>query len=347
MLKLRYTGYCFTKQSGLGLVELLISITLSLLIMSGVIQLFLTSNQNSIAVQGASRMQENIRYALKRVGDDIALAGNMGCLNFASASILTDNGGAVGESINIGEGDTKLRYKYLNNFLPDVTLGAESWNNFEEYFISGGANNMDSDDLIKDGSDTLIVKYIDNSSAISITGYPADNQLALGSTTGLTNNDVVFAGSCDKMFIFQITAVNPVSSTVTMSNMSADHGIQNSLTVPFLYAGNSGSYEYSIRQAVGASGACADATPLNCSLYRSFNNNDQELVLGVSHLDVRYGRESGTAIAYDDVLTAANADNIDRVKVTLRFNAVDTTQGSGIQTKNITRVFAIRNQFER
>ncbi len=72
-------------QSGFGLVELMISVALGLIIMAGVVQLFANSTQSRITAEGASRLQENIRYAMQRIGDDVARAGNMGCLSFAAA----------------------------------------------------------------------------------------------------------------------------------------------------------------------------------------------------------------------------------------------------------------------
>ena len=51
------------RQSGLSLVELMIAITLSLLLIAGVLQIFLSSKQTYSTNNALSRVQESGRFA--------------------------------------------------------------------------------------------------------------------------------------------------------------------------------------------------------------------------------------------------------------------------------------------
>ena len=60
-------------QQGLTLVELLISITLSLLVLAAILQLFVGTKQSYNLQEGMARMQENGRYAIDLLARDIGM----------------------------------------------------------------------------------------------------------------------------------------------------------------------------------------------------------------------------------------------------------------------------------
>ncbi|MEL7937323.1 PilW family protein [Pseudomonas delhiensis] len=63
------------KQGGLTLVELMIAMTLSLLLILGVIQVFLSARQTYSTNDAASRMQESGRFALTFISNSVRLGG--------------------------------------------------------------------------------------------------------------------------------------------------------------------------------------------------------------------------------------------------------------------------------
>lgn len=67
------------KQLGLSLVELMISITLGLILMAGVVQMFVSSKVTFNSQQSVSRLQETGRLAIEFMSKDIRAAGNYGC----------------------------------------------------------------------------------------------------------------------------------------------------------------------------------------------------------------------------------------------------------------------------
>ncbi len=69
------------RMAGLSLIELMISITLGLMILSGVAFVFVNTSQARNEVERTSRQIENGRYAVEVVADDLSLAGFYGELN--------------------------------------------------------------------------------------------------------------------------------------------------------------------------------------------------------------------------------------------------------------------------
>lgn len=65
-------------QKGLSLVELMIAITLGLLLMAGVVQIFLSSKDTYRTQQASSRVQETGRLALEFISKDLRMAGFTG-----------------------------------------------------------------------------------------------------------------------------------------------------------------------------------------------------------------------------------------------------------------------------
>jgi type IV pilus assembly protein PilW len=74
------------RQAGLSLVELMVSITLGLLILSGVLVVFVNTSAARNEVERTSRQIENGRYASELLSEDLRLAGYFAELNPASIS---------------------------------------------------------------------------------------------------------------------------------------------------------------------------------------------------------------------------------------------------------------------
>jgi type IV pilus assembly protein PilW len=77
------------RQAGLSLVELMVSITLGLMILSGVLVVFVNTSAARNEVERTSRQIENGRYASEILTEDLRLAGFYGELNPSSVTAPT------------------------------------------------------------------------------------------------------------------------------------------------------------------------------------------------------------------------------------------------------------------
>ena len=68
-------------QRGFGLIELMIAMTLGLILILGVAQVFLNSKRSFVMQQQVAALQENARFLLTRISRDVRQAGMFGCLD--------------------------------------------------------------------------------------------------------------------------------------------------------------------------------------------------------------------------------------------------------------------------
>lgn len=360
-----------TKQKGIGLIEILISMFIGLFIMAGVVQMFSTTSQNSVANAGSSRIQENIRYAFSRMVDDVSKTGNLGCL---SSSVFGD-----------------LENSFLNMLANNTGL-----NQLYDYgTIAGGYENATNATppagSVVAGTDTFLIRYASNVDKI-VVNSATDTSFVLDTTdTGyqtLEQYKVVLVSNCSDAALFMITN-DPTTSagviehtagvvapsgglnggqsnvigtnTIVRSKDIGDGSIEYSLasdSETYMYVGDTGSYQYYIGTSAAAADrgeACNSATAeQNCALFRRANSINEEILEGVHNMEIEYGwtDEDGT-LSFANASLVAN-DNwplVDRVKVTLSFNSIENSASSAagnnldeLLIKSATRTIYLPNQ---
>ena len=78
-------------QRGFGLVELMIAMTLGLILVLGVSQVFLSSKRSFVVQQQLAALQENARFVLTRISRDVRQVGMFGCLDLQRLPAATRN----------------------------------------------------------------------------------------------------------------------------------------------------------------------------------------------------------------------------------------------------------------
>jgi type IV pilus assembly protein PilW len=94
MLALQSSSVGEQRSAGFGVIELMIAMTLSLLLLSGVIALFASSRKSYESNEHLGRIQENGRFALDMIQRDLRSAGYLGCAKqtpFANTLDTTSN----------------------------------------------------------------------------------------------------------------------------------------------------------------------------------------------------------------------------------------------------------------
>jgi type IV pilus assembly protein PilW len=72
------------QQQGFGLVEVMIAMVLGLVVVLGVSQIFISSKQSFLTQDASAKLQEDARYILSRMTQELRMAGLMGCVAPAS-----------------------------------------------------------------------------------------------------------------------------------------------------------------------------------------------------------------------------------------------------------------------
>ncbi|NUU37230.1 PilW family protein [Pseudomonas sp. C2B4] len=78
-------------EKGFGLIELLIALALSLIVVLGVVQVFIAAKNTYVSQNSAAAMQEDARFVLSKMIQEIRMVGMFGCLGtITDASKLGD-----------------------------------------------------------------------------------------------------------------------------------------------------------------------------------------------------------------------------------------------------------------
>jgi type IV pilus assembly protein PilW len=278
-------------QQGLTLIELMIAIVLGLLITAGMIELFVNSKQSYRVQENISRLQENGRFAMNFITQDIRMADYWGCLSSTTS---------------------------IENNLNANTL-FDGFNNA----ISGEDNNAAADNII-DGTDTIIVKGAFGSGTY-VNNIPATTSadLKIEDNSGLSENDIVIVSDCTHGDIFQITNDPSTGGSSGFDNVVHNTGAVSSgpgnADKPFQKLYDTDAQLFNLKFAEYTIQTGSGSLP---ALYRTINGGTpQELIEGIENMQILYGEDTDNDKTPNYYLSANNPlldmDRVVSVRVSL------------------------------
>ena len=277
-------------QSGLSLVEVLIAMLIGLILMSGVVQVFLSARQSNRVHEATARMQETGRMALEVISRDVRMADFWGC-----AADITN---VVNNLDSAGSG-----------FVDYQTGGLAG--------TEGGSG----------ASDTLVLRGGVNSGLQVQPPYgpQASANIKVNADNGLSQGDIVMVSDCQSADIFQITNANADGSgtvvhntgnTVSPGNYNVTNpgcpGGGNAHCLSKVYGAD--AFLFGVSQISYFIGTGSEGEP---ALFR----NGEEYLDGVEELQVLYGEDttgSGTANYFVPANQVVDMEQV----VSLRFAVV-------------------------
>ena len=288
-----------TKQSGISLVEILVALVISVFLLAGIVQVY-TGNKATFSFTSAlAEVQENGRFALDMMSQDLRLTAEWGCIEFDPDD--TEN---------------------VNNTLSAATVpGYDSdFHDFTGEDAITGTNNTGLN-----GSDTLTVRGGKTGTTnVESPFYAAtSNQLTTDAITSIGVGDIVLVARCgandllinEEADIHRVTASLPITgNTQRQLTFAANKSQQfeNDATVIELQTIN-----YFI--AAGASGEPA-------LFRREFDNAAQELVEGIEDMQILYGIDTDNdefPNQYQPADAVADFDDVVSVRVSLLVRSID------------------------
>ena len=318
------------RQQGLSLVEIMVAVTISLLLLAGVISLMVNSRETYTMQDGMGRLQENARYILERISQDTSRSGYLGCSDSSDVPILnnlTDQSPSYDFSAAIfGQDDAGLN----NTDILTLRYGSSGGirimapiNDTEpgEDIIHLDTTNANYDQL--EQFDILTVSDCDNVSIMMITNNPATSGGAIQHITGVTATSGPNAGQ---------------------SNSSSQAG------GPFFAQNASVATAFRTTSTTYLVGVSSNGNGL--SLYANNTTPENELIQGVEDFQVLYGMNDDAVIGADRYVTANNVTNggtdwndVVSVRITLTLNTVDrSVQGGGTISKTFSKTIRLRNR---
>ncbi len=288
------------KQLGLSLIELMISITLGLVLMTGVVQIFLSSKESFSSQQGISRVQETGRLAIEFMTKDIRHIGTTGCSRENSAdpmqlrnANMVISAGTLHTSFNEG-----LRGYNTVADVPNAAtaLGMASVNPNENILVVRAAQEVGLG---------IAQPTTPNDILVEPNGATIINNCIAGMCVG----QAAVVSDC-----YNGTVINIASLTTSGTQIRINHADAWQALAPFNYrSGFVSPISTVVYFIADSAGLPAGRT----SLFKRTNTNPPEEVLeGVERMSVTYAVGLG---AYQDAttITAANWPNVTSVRLEL------------------------------
>ncbi len=195
----RQQQYYGRRQSGMGLVELIVSIAIGIMVLGGVVQVMSTTVISSRNTAAMNRMQENIRFVASKMARDASQAGSFGCFSMPYYE-------SQGYTSTVGDILTT-----------ENTTSATTLNRYDTERLITGFN-----DTGLNNSDTVMFRYASSAGGIPFESYkefdinsatPTGDQITLDLTNSFDKQkyadidqyDVVLAASCSGAIYFMVT----------------------------------------------------------------------------------------------------------------------------------------------
>lgn len=323
-------------QRGLSLIELMISITLGLILLTGVMQVFLSSKNVYTSQQALSRVQETGRLAIDFMARDIRMAGYTGCASRVAGMVVTNT---LDDSANYSYNfEEAIRgYKAPITVTTPATLSPVARTG-TDLLVIRGATGSGAEITDNNSSAELKIKV----TSVEAGACPNGNGDRI---SGLCKADILFVSDCSKARVFQATNIVEASGNVVHS------GKNDSTVVPGNDISSWGGSAAPDEEKFGpgseilkastityyiASGAADTAGTAIPSLWQKENSVTTELLEGVEQMSITYGEDTSTNADFlpDEYREAVDVDDwarvssvrIELVVATLADNTVPETQ---------------------
>lgn len=180
----KYQG--FNRQLGISLVEVMVALVISLFLLTGIVQVYLANKTSYSFTNAISRIQENGRYAMDTMAQDLRMSGYFGCAVFDRGNQATFEA-IVNNLDTSGTGYNGELMDFLGQPLVEGTEG-DGLNGSDSITLRGAAP----------GNASIEEPFMPNKSGQVFITQPND----------IVANDIVLITNCRGADIFQVTNAN-------------------------------------------------------------------------------------------------------------------------------------------
>lgn len=315
-----------TRQSGLSLIELMISMVLGLLVVGGAIGVFLSNQRTYRTTESLARVQENARVAFELMAREVREAGGNPCAaNLPTANVLKNPGASWWSNWAAGV------MGYDNGSLPGTATGTDAIELMSA--TSGGVT---------------VVSHTKNSAQFKVNT----------SNHGIEDFDILLVCDYGQASIFQATNVNSSNVTIVHNTGNVSSGPGNctkglGLPVPTDCKDVNGTFkEYGPKSIVvklhAARWFVADNGRGGTSLYRQpmakgVDGAREEVTEGIGDMQIQF--LVAGAPDYVDASAGLAWQNVTAVRITLTVEGRERvgTDG-GTLTRDISHTVNLRNR---
>lgn len=330
---------------GFSLVELMVALTLSLVLMAGVIELFVANKRSYQTSDAIAYMQESARFAAYLLEKDIRMAGFTGCTGRDQDNVKVVNHlasvpgtfsperGVEGWESDPGVKDTRYGnyVSVLNAGVSDASGSGWVTSTSEIPVMNNGTQSVANSDVIR-------VWSVDGGEVLATVG---GTNVAASVSTPYQAGDLLMLSDCRSVDIAAVCSLTGNTATLNCSSNNITSGLLNNgksgvsasrLSGWLYYVGkrnNSSTNPPALFRRQIDSVAGAPAVPLA--------GNAEELVQGVESMQLLYGEDTstdpdGVADRYVNANDVSDWDDVISVRIQLLMQSQRTDLVEGGQT---------------
>lgn len=282
-------------QTGMTLIEIMISLLIGAFLLGGVLEIFIGSKQTYRMQEGLSRLQENGRFALDFLAKDIRMAGFLGC---NSQATLTN-------TLNT---PTNFLYHFSTALEGFESTSASAWTPAIDAAIISPLG----------GSDVITIRraadqgFTETQPAVVLPAVgTADLTLGATATTanlkttgflnsaGTNNCTIAVVSNCSAAAIFQVSAIAGTVLSHTTGGSCVPGNLNADLNTAYgngqIYPINTISYYIRANTNPVKTNPATILPTDQLSLYRKIGSDPaQELVEGIEQMQILYGEDTDT-----------------------------------------------------
>lgn len=288
------------KQTGLSLVELMISVAIGIAMTGITLQIFIDNKQMARVIDANSRVQENGRFALEFLIKDIRQAGYLDSNCF--------NSNNINNLLNYTTGSANaLLYGFT-----DILNGSD-----------GGAGTDATAGTADDPPDSITLYRISLDTSGSLTADMASASATLTVNPVPNAGDYMLIGDCTSSDLFQVS--NIAAGKVVVSNSGGTIGGNSTASLSNAYANGAETYKISIKtiQYTIASGTSG----VNALFINENNTGAEELIEGVENMQILYGADTDADNIANYFVPSGTAGldmkNVVAIKISLLMTSVE------------------------
>ena len=302
-ISMPYRGGSAQRQKGLTLIELLVSMTIALIVLAGVVQMMVDNKSKFRLADELAFIQENARYAVDKLGRELRMAGYSGCGASANVANVVNGAGNFYNGFGLeGWDESESLTEFPSEFRNDM-WGAAGWSNTDPT-----------------QSDAFIVRYANGDSAIGIDST-APNTNASAVIKVLNAHDVqkgaimvAVNSSCAQVSVFQYTGTNTSNNQEQFVHNTGSSTSPGNCTKKLFGTGDCSNDSGLDTKDFGSGGSVIEfganayyigPSSIDASipsLYRekiqavsgSVSSVSEELLIGVENMQVTYGIDTDT-----------------------------------------------------
>jgi type IV pilus assembly protein PilW len=342
-------------QQGFSLIEIMVAMTIGLVLMGGLVQIFISNKQTYRVQEAMARLQENGRFALDLITNDLRASGFRGCNARRTMESYNRLNGAAGS----------LLWDYDFPLQGFEATSSSAWTPALTSTPFSGALG---------GRDVITIRHgIGSPLLLAEDVSPSTADVKVLRPSGLVAGNIVVVSNCNNASVFQVTGItaNTGSTPPTDSLAHAASGTPGNASNDLLQVFRTNLSNVEATQVATSTyfinTGAAGVPSLFLDRRDGVNATAQEVVEGVQDMQVLYGLDTDTAtddykdrvpnryVTADNVVTGStNWSHVVSIKIdlllqstennladspqTYTFNGTTTTPGTS--DKRLRRVFS-------